>query len=182
MDSVLDHGRRRFLGYAGAAIALVLADPAFAAPRPPRRRVLALHSVNTGETSEIAYWQDGRYQPSAMHHAAWLMRDHRTGETHGIDPRLLEVLSTIHQRLHATEPIEIVCGYRSIATNALLRATHEGVAAHSFHTNGKAADIRVPGRRLAAVRQVAMSLRAGGVGYYPHSNFVHVDVGPVRHW
>jgi uncharacterized protein YcbK (DUF882 family) len=101
---------------------------------------------------------------------------------HAIDQRLLDLLVTLSGRLGTREPFEVISGYRSPATNAMLAATTGGVAAASLHMAGMAVDIRVPGRPLARVRDAARSLEGGGVGYYPASDFVHVDVGRVRAW
>jgi uncharacterized protein YcbK (DUF882 family) len=174
-------GRRQFLGLAGAATMTALAFPAEAARRLIRPRTLALHNLHTGETLDTAYWADGRYLPEGMRRIEWLLRDHRTDEVHPIDPRLLDLLVELRGRLHAPR-FEVVSGYRSPATNAMLASLSDGVAQHSFHLQGKAIDIRVPGRRLRQVRAAAMTLQGGGVGYYPHSDFVHIDTGPIRHW
>jgi uncharacterized protein YcbK (DUF882 family) len=174
-------GRRQFLGLAGAATMTALAFPAEAARRLIRPRTLALHNLHTGETLDTAYWADGRYLPEGMRRIEWLLRDHRTDEVHPIDPRLLDLLVELRGRLHAPR-FEVVSGYRSPATNAMLASLSDGVAQQSFHLQGKAIDIRVPGRRLRQVRAAAMTLQGGGVGYYPHSDFVHIDTGPIRHW
>lgn len=174
--------RRRFLGGAGAAALTGLAWPAEAARRvlPPRQ--LAFHNLHTGEKLDTVYWADGRYLPEAMRHIDWLLRDYRTDQVHGIDPRLLDLLADLHARLHTREPFHVISGYRSPETNAMLASTTDGVAQNSQHLAGKAIDIRVPGKRLNYVRAAAVSLRRGGVGYYPHSDFVHVDTGHVRYW
>ena len=158
-----------------------LAFPAEAARRLIRPRTLALHNLHTGETLDTAYWADGRYLPEGMRRIEWLLRDHRTDEVHPIDPWLLDLLVELQGRLHAPR-FEVVSGYRSPATNAMLASLSDGVAQQSFHLQGKAIDIRVPGRRLRQVRAAAMTLQGGGVGYYPHSDFVHIDTGPIRHW
>lgn len=183
MDHLRDGGRRRFLQAAAAAAVLGgFSAPAWAAPRVPHKRIVALHNLHTGENVSAVYWSEGRYQQDALRRINWLLRDHRTGDVHPIDPRLLDLLTSLRSHLNTREPVQVICGYRSPATNAMLEGTTEGVAHNSFHVHGKAIDIRVPGRRLAGVRQAAVKLRVGGVGYYPRSDFVHVDVGPVRHW
>lgn len=175
-------GRRRFLGMAGAAAAMGLAWPAEAARRVVRPRVLAFQNLHTGEQLKTVYWADGRYLPGAMQHIDWLLRDFRTDQTHPIDLQLLDLLADIQARLQTHEPFQVLSGYRSPETNAMLASYSDGVAQNSFHLQGKAIDIRVPGRRLRQVRAAALSLQRGGVGFYPHSDFVHVDTGPVRHW
>lgn len=158
-----------------------LALPAEAARRLIRPRTLALHNLHTGEMLDTAYWADGRYLPEGMRRIEWLLRDHRTDEVHPIDPRLLDLLLELQGQLQASR-FEVISGYRSPATNAMLASLSDGVAQHSFHIRGKAIDVRVPGRQLRHVRAVAMALHGGGVGYYPHSDFVHIDTGPIRHW
>ena len=110
------------------------------------------------------------------------MRDFRTGDIHAIDVRLLDLLVALHQRMGSARPFDVISGYRSPATNAMLAAESNGVAKHSLHMEGKAIDIRLGDRRLTDLQVAALSLRRGGVGYYPQSNFVHVDVGPPRSW
>jgi uncharacterized protein YcbK (DUF882 family) len=165
----------------GASAVTALAAPAEAARRLIRPRTLALHNLHTGERLDTAYWADGRCLPDAMRRFEWLLRDHRTDEVHAVDPQLLDLLVDLQARLHAPR-FEVVSGYRSPATNAMLASLSDGVAQNSFHLQGKAMDIRVPGRPLRHVRAAAMALEGGGVGYYPHSDFVHIDTGPLRHW
>jgi uncharacterized protein YcbK (DUF882 family) len=175
-------GRRHFLGMAGAAVATGLAFPAGAARRVMRARELAFHNLHTGEQLNTVYWVDGRYVPEAIRHISWLLRDFRTDQAYPMDPGLLDLLVDLQGRLQTREPFEVISGYRSPETNAMLASYSDGVAQNSFHLQGKAIDIRVPGRGLRLVRAAAMSLQRGGVGFYPHSDFVHVDTGPVRHW
>src|SRR6185437_3289416 len=131
---------------------------------------------------KTVYWEDGRYVPEAMRHINWLLRDFRADLVHPIDPHLLDLLADLHGRLQTREPFQVISGYRSPQTNAMLASLGDGVAQNSLHLDGKAIDIRVPGRHLRYVRAAALSLRRGGVGYYPHSDFVHVDTGRVRTW
>ena len=175
-------GRRRFLGIAGAALAGGIAMPAEAARRLLAPRTLAFQNLHTGEKLNTVYFADGRYLPDAMRHIDWLLRDFRTDEVHPIDPRLLDLLAALRRRLRLRTPIEVISAYRSPVTNALLASFSEGVATNSLHMQGRAIDVRLPGRPLWAVRRAALALRAGGVGYYPRSQFVHLDVGAVRHW
>ena len=175
-------GRRRFLAMTGAAGLTALAFPAAAARRVLPLRSLAFQNLHTGERLKTVYWADGSYLPDALQDIDWLLRDFRTGETHAMDPRLLDLLADLHGRLRTTEPFHVISGYRSPQTNAMLAATTDGVAQNSMHLEGKAIDIRVPGRRLQHVRAAAASLRQGGVGYYPQSDFVHVDTGNLRYW
>jgi len=145
-------------------------------------RVLALRSLHTGEFVRATYWAAGRYVRDGLIGIDRLLRDHRSNTVHPIDRRLLDVLGALRDRLETREAFEVISGYRSPATNARLVASTSGVASTSLHVVGMAVDIRVPGRPLAAVRDAAKALAAGGVGFYPDSNFVHVDVGRVRYW
>jgi uncharacterized protein YcbK (DUF882 family) len=111
-----------------------------------------------------------------------VLRDHRTDEIKPIDPQLLDLLYAISGELECSHPFDVISAYRSPTTNAYLRFMDRRVAEHSFHMDGKAIDLRIPGWASQTVRRVAVDLRLGGVGYYPRANFVHVDVGPVRYW
>ncbi len=182
MEKVAQAGRRRFLGLAAGAAVATLALPAEAARRLIHPRAISFRNLHTGEALDALYWADGRYLPDAMQRIEWLLRDYRTDEVHPIDPRLLDLLVELRGRLQARAPFEVLSGYRSPQTNAMLASLSDGVAQNSLHMEGKAIDIRVPGRRLKQVRAAAMALQGGGVGYYPHSDFVHVDTGRVRHW
>lgn len=167
--------RRRFLAL-GAA--LVLARPAFAAAP---ERGLALRNLHTEETLNTVYWADGQYLADPVARINHLLRDHRSGEMAAMDARLLDLLFDLSRSLDSG-PIEIISGYRAPSSNALLAAQSDGVAKGSLHMRGMAADIRVPGRELGQVREAALGLRAGGVGFYPGPGFIHVDVGRVRAW
>jgi uncharacterized protein YcbK (DUF882 family) len=151
------------------------------APLLPER-TLALYNLHTGETLKTAYWVQGEYVSEALSEINHILRDFRTEEILPIDTGLLDLLHDLHNNTGARGMLHIISGYRSPATNARLRENSHGVAGHSLHMVGKAADIRVPGYSLASLRQAAVGLKGGGVGYYPDSDFVHVDVGRVRHW
>lgn len=156
--------------------------PAKARAARPGARVLAFRNLHTGEVGRATYRVAGRYVEEGLSEIDWLLRDHYTNLVHPIDRRLLDLLDDLHESLDTPEPFEVISGYRSPVTNARLVATSIGVASGSLHVAGMAIDIRVPGRPLRGVRDAAKALRAGGVGYYPDSNFVHVDVGRVRSW
>lgn len=185
------HGnaRRRFLAL-GAGIASgilasgVVARKAKAALGPTRRpeRALALHNLHTGERVRATYWSDGRYLAAGQREIDWVLRDFRADEVHHIDPAVLDMLHALQRRLEQSSPFEIISGYRSPRTNALLAARSEGVAKHSLHMQGMAVDIRMASVPLLTLHRAAMSLRAGGVGLYRSSDFIHVDVGRVRYW
>jgi len=144
-------------------------------------RSLNLYSVNTGESLKVAYWVDGEYIDSSLKEINWLLRDYRSGEVAPVDLKLLDLLFLI-TRLSNRERIEVISGYRSPSTNAYLHRTKRGVAKDSYHTRGRAVDIRLEGMSLSSLRDLAINLRAGGVGYYPRSGFVHLDTGPFRCW
>ena len=179
-------GRRRLLVGAGAAFAVAPFSSALADVVPQvaaqGARTLAFNNIHTGEKLKIDYWVDGTYVPDALQTINHLLRDYRNGQVHVIEPKLLDLLTVLRSRLETTEALEVISGYRSPATNAMLHAESHGVAAKSLHMQGMAIDIRIPGRALSVLHDMALNLRAGGVGYYPTSDFVHVDVGRVRHW
>ncbi len=172
--------RRMLFKYAaGAAATLALPLPALAGTRS---RSLAFYNLHTGEKLSTVYWEEGRYIQESLADIDRLLRDYRNGETLPIAPRLLDTLFQLRSVLDSTEPFDVISGYRSPATNARLQREGHGVAANSLHTKGMAADIRIRGRSLPALHRAALSLKAGGVGYYPASQFVHVDIGRVRTW
>ncbi len=149
---------------------------------PPPQRVMSLLNLYTNENIEAVYWEGGQYIPEALSEINYIFRDHRTEEMTDISPDLLDLLYSIQLKLKSKEPLQIVSGYRTPRSNALLRKIRRGVARNSLHMYGKAADIRLEGYSIKDIRHAALSCTAGGVGYYPRSNFVHVDVGLVRYW
>ncbi|MCG9916080.1 MAG: YcbK family protein [Phenylobacterium sp.] len=165
----------------GAALALPLASPALASSLTPRR--LSVLNLHTGERLATTYWEAGSYVPEALSGLARVLRDHRTGETHAMAPQLLDLVARLQSDLGASQPVQVISGYRSPRTNeALRRSGGGGVAKRSLHMDGLAMDIRLPGIDLARLRDAAWAQQGGGVGYYPGSDFVHVDVGAVRRW
>jgi uncharacterized protein YcbK (DUF882 family) len=172
--------RRHFLGLALYAAAA----PAFARTRLDKKpRILTLRHLHTDERLSIAYRVGDAYQRDALRKLNRLLRDHRTDETVPMDPRLFDLLYDVQMRAgHPESEIEVFSGYRSPRTNAMLRRASSRVARRSLHMSGKAIDIRVVGCSNHRVRDAAISLERGGVGYYPRSSFVHVDTGPVRSW
>lgn len=169
---------------AGAAAGLLSASTALGAviPRQAAEKRLCFYNAHTGERLDVCYCKDGYYLPEALLQINYILRDFRTGEVQPIDPRLLDTLHHLSRKVSRRCTFHIVSGYRSPATNALLRRKSRGVAKNSYHMYGKAIDIFVPGYRLSRLRRLALSLKAGGVGYYPKTGFVHLDVGPVRQW
>lgn len=183
--------RRAFFGIGALATAAVLvpgrAHAAHAAPAPPRsaERVLSFFNTHTGERLKTAYCCDGAYRPEALAQIDYILRDFRRDEVKPIDRNLLDLLHELSGVLHTDRPFHVISGYRSPVTNSSLQGrggAHTGVATQSLHMVGKAIDIRIPGVRLAQLRGAALSLKLGGVGYYPDSDFVHVDTGRVRQW
>ena len=145
-------------------------------------RSVSLDNLHTGEKMQAVYWDQGEYIPDVLDAVNEHLRDYRTGEVHQIHPGLLDVLDTLSVLTGANASFQVISGYRSAATNAMLRERSEEVAKKSFHIQGMAIDIRLPGVELSRLHAAALSLGRGGVGYYPDSNFIHVDVGPVREW
>jgi uncharacterized protein YcbK (DUF882 family) len=151
------------------------------APESPRRS-LSFFNTHTGEQLGVCYYKNNVYRPGAMRQINHILRDHRTGDVEAIDSRLLDLLFTVSQRVGNGSPFHIISGYRSPKTNAKLRKHTKGVATFSYHMLGRAIDIRLPGCDTGKLRQACMDLKLGGVGYYPQSDFVHVDTGAFRTW
>jgi uncharacterized protein YcbK (DUF882 family) len=155
-------------------------EPAAYTTEPYRLR---LHNLHTLEDIDIVYRIGDNYQPEAIARLNYFLRDHNTQDVIAYDPREFDLLHDILIRLRRPgATIDIVCGYRTQETNDLLRASSQGVAEHSQHVLGHAIDIQIPGSSTARIRNAALSLNEGGVGYYPSSHFVHVDVGAIRTW
>ncbi|HTT06461.1 MAG TPA: YcbK family protein [Steroidobacteraceae bacterium] len=179
-----DQSRRRFLAracgvVAGAGMGTRLA---LAEDSAPERRTVCFVHTHTGERLTADYFVAGRYEPGCLARVNYLLRDFRTGDVHPIDPTLLDLLFSLQTRSGHEAPYAVISGYRSPATNAMLRRTTEGVASHSMHLQGRAIDIRLPGYSTARLGELARGLARGGVGFYPRSDFVHVDTGRVRFW
>ena len=145
-------------------------------------RTLSFHHIHTNEDITVTYKVNGRYDEEALKKINWVMRDWRKDEPIKMDPHAIDVLWEVHREVGATEPIWIICGYRSPATNSMLRRRSSGVAQFSQHTLGKAIDFYIPGVPLEELRAAGLRAERGGVGFYPSSNFVHLDTGSVRHW
>ncbi len=178
--------RRSFLtlglGAVAATATAMITTPLEAAVRALPERGLHLYNIHTGETLKTVYWSQGRYLAKSLVQINRFMRDHRSGDIAQIDPRLLDLMVAVHKKFNGKGAIHIISGYRSPASNATLVANSDGVAHNSLHMSGKAVDIRIPGASTKLVGRAAKSLRAGGVGTYPRSNFVHIDTGRVRYW
>ncbi|MEJ2201123.1 MAG: DUF882 domain-containing protein [Desulfuromonadaceae bacterium] len=179
--------RRRFLaqGLLVAASALIVPHKqVFAATHSllAAEKSLSFHNLHTGEDLTTTFWCRGKYQPAALEDINYILRDHRTGDIKKIDTDLLDLLHTLHTKVGAREPFHVISGYRSPQTNGMLAKTGGGVAKNSQHVLGRAIDIRLPDCELNHLRLAAVDLQGGGVGYYPDSEFIHVDVGRVRFW
>jgi len=182
----------KFLGYLSTLVFLI-------APSGPRVQLhalssrasedqgqghlLLLYNTHTGERLDVVYRQGEQYIPAALAELDYFLRDHRTGEVRHFDPRLYDILSDLTASVgHLGTEIDIVCGYRTPSTNESLRARTAGVAKNSLHIQAQAIDLRMPGIDTLTLRRAALALARGGVGYYPHSDFIHVDIGRVRQW
>jgi uncharacterized protein YcbK (DUF882 family) len=176
--------RRRFLqvGLTATAGCLLSNTQALALCKVPAK-TLQVYNMHTGEKIKATFWEHGQYVPQALAEINKILRDHRNGQIHAIDPKLLHTLYDTKVLLEATEkPVQVISGYRSPASNALLAAHSSGVAKHSLHMQGMATDVRMEGVDVAHIRKAGLALQRGGVGYYPVSNFVHLDTGAVRTW
>jgi uncharacterized protein YcbK (DUF882 family) len=160
------------LAFAGDATLEVLHAP----------RQLSLLNLHTSEKLEVRYFDNGAYVPGALSRLNQVLRDHRSGETGDIDPRLFDQLHALAECAGCAPHYQVISGYRSPASNAQLRASSKGVAKHSLHMEGRAIDVRLPGTACNRLRDFALGMQAGGVGYYAKSNFVHLDTGRVRSW
>jgi uncharacterized protein YcbK (DUF882 family) len=167
------------LGFRASAVAA----PALVGLKRQNVRTLAFNCINLGEQLKpVDYWVDGRYVPDALAEIDRALRDFLSNEIFPIQPRLLDLLHEIGRGLETDCRFELISGYRSPKTNEALRRNDPGVAARSLHLEGRAVDVSLPGRPLNKVHEAALALQRGGVGYYPQSDFIHVDVGRVRRW
>jgi uncharacterized protein YcbK (DUF882 family) len=183
----------RCLGVAGAILFLIApsgvraqsrgASSPQSSSREVQEHLLLLYNTHTAERIELVYRRGDQYIPDALAKLDYFLRDHRTGDVHHFDPRLYDILSDLTLAIgRPGGEIDIVCGYRTSTTNESLRAHTTGVAKNSLHIRAEAIDLRMPGIDTLKLRKAALALRRGGVGYYPHSDFIHVDTGRVRQW
>ena len=183
-ESTASPERRRFLRRAGAVcgtLGLMAAIPAPASIIARPRQLQFVHT-HTGETLTADYFDGSCYSQTCLSEVDHLLRDFRTGESHRIDPQLLDVLFDLQNLANRHSTFEVISGYRSPATNAMLHRRSNGVAEHSQHLLGKAIDVRLTGYSTERLGEHARSLARGGVGFYASSDFIHVDTGPVRFW
>lgn len=183
MDQIDKH-RRKWLTLGSAAMGIaLLPNSAFATLSTPRPRTLVLSNLNTGEVLKTEFFNGKGYNKDELTRLNHLFRDHRNDKVKNIDPKLFDHLYRLQVMLGNNKPVQLISGYRSLATNNNLRkAAHSGVAKHSYHTLGQAMDFHIQGVELSNIRKAALKMRMGGVGYYPRSNFVHIDTGPARTW
>lgn len=172
--------RRRFL--TGVVAGTAMLGPWSRAAAALETRSLAFSHNHTGEKLRTVYYEGGEYIPEALTEINHLLRDFRTGEVWEIDVDLLDTLAELRAMTRQTAEFQIISGYRSPATNEMLRGATSGVARRSLHMQGRAIDVRLSGYDTAGLRKAALALRRGGVGYYARSDFIHVDTGRVRSW
>ena len=190
--TVVDMTRRSFISMGSKAALGTLMVPAVASPvmaavfsngkvtRGARR--VSFRNQHTGETFSGVYRVGDKYLPDAFERINVVLRDFRSNEVFPIDPRVIDIIYTVHEMTSNSEPYEVLSGYRCPKTNAMLREASGGVAKNSLHMTGQAIDLRLPGFQTKQIKALAISLKAGGVGYYPKSDFVHMDSGDVRTW
>lgn len=175
--------RRDFLKASGVVTAGLLLGPDLAHAMNSRDRIVMLTNTHTGEKLRTMYWtpEDG-YIRESLDSVSHFMRDFRLNQIKPVDPKLLDILHAINLNIGRTAKIQVTSGYRSPKTNRMLRRRSKNVAKKSYHMKGQAADFQVKGYSGKSLRNIALALRSGGVGYYPGAKYIHVDSGPVRTW
>ncbi|KAA1184351.1 YcbK family protein [Photorhabdus heterorhabditis] len=180
---IIDYNRRKWLSVGVAALGLsVLPGPVFATLTTPRPRILRFDNLHTGETIKAEFFDGHRYNKEELARLNHLFRDYRQNKVKTIDTKLFDQIYLLQMMLGVNKPVQLISGYRSLVTNNQLRKQSKGVAKQSYHTRGRAMDFHIEGIELSRIRKAALKMKAGGVGYYPNSNFVHIDTGPVRTW
>ena len=174
--------RRSFIQAFLGTSALLAAPSLWASVHRAPERSLSFKNLHTGESLNATIWADGRYLDNELRAVNRVLRDHRSGDVYPIDPKLLDMLYALQHSVGVSGAFHIISGYRSPKTNQKLRSKSSGVAKRSLHMQGKAIDIRLTGCELKHLRDAALALKAGGVGYYAKSDFIHVDTGRVRRW
>ena len=174
--------RRDFLACTVVSAASMMAPAVYALPAKAMERKLRFYNLHTGEKLSATYWAEGEYLPDELASIDHLLRDHRREEIAQIDRSLLDQLYMVQDKLGSKGYYEIISAYRSPLTNKKLQRNTDGVAKRSLHMQGKAIDVRLRGVETKYLRQAALKLKAGGVGYYPDSDFVHLDTGRPRYW
>ena len=163
-------------------VAILALMPFAATESKTDERQLSFFHTHTSETLTVTYYRDGEYVASALGELNHFLRDFRTGDVTTMNPDVFDILYEIQAVSGSTGTYQIISAYRSPATNEMLRSRTSGVARNSQHLSGNAIDVRLTDLKTAKLRDVALSLQRGGVGYYKDSDFVHVDTGPVRQW
>lgn len=187
-DSNTSSGRRKFLIQSSVSIVaaslspLVNASTSKIADIKTTKKYLSFIHLHTNETLQCCYWKNGQYDVVALNKINRLLRDHRTNEVATIDHQLIDMLHKLHYLTDSSAPFEIISGYRSAKTNANLHKNTTGVAKRSYHMQGRAIDIRLADVDLKSLRNTAIELQSGGVGYYSKSGFLHLDTGNPRNW
>lgn len=182
-----DFSRRQFIKQglcATAVVALPFSQVAFpqAAWGATPVKELAFYNLHTEEKLRLAFCEHGRYIPAALDEINYFLRDYRTGDIQKMDPALFDQLHALQQKVETPGAFHVISGYRSPKTNQALADHSDGVAKHSLHMEGRAIDIRLPGKDLSLLHKAALDMGAGGVGYYPQSDFIHLDTGRARFW
>lgn len=184
LNDAQEYSRRSFLKILACSSVLALGTPKFAhaAFSGFAYKNLSLEHHHTGDSLNITYYENGQYIDGALAEINHFFRDYHNNLTHNVDPGLLDQLHDVKLLLGSKKPFHVVSGYRSPETNANLRRHQRGVAKHSLHMEGRAVDIRIEGVNVRTIRDAALTLQRGGVGYYPSDNFVHLDTGEQRVW
>lgn len=182
-QDLTDFSRRNLLRCSAAALTTaVLPQLIQANNNITSERTLDFINLHTNEKLSCCYWSNGSYEPDRLTEINYILRDHRAEEVYEMDPSLLDLLYVLREASGSQAPFHIISAYRSPKTNEKLRSNSSGVAKRSLHMQGKAIDIRLPGIELNQLRDTAVGLQAGGVGYYAKSNFLHIDIGRPRFW
>ncbi len=182
-EAVIAGGFMKFFRHATLAAVCALSGwAATASAANAETRVISMYHVHTKERITVAYWKDGRFIPSGLKKLNWFLRDWRNNRIKRIDPRTIDLVWKLHEDLGSKEPVHIISGHRSAATNAMLRRIGRHVARRSRHITGQAIDFKFPDIPTSRIRYLALAYGIGGVGYYGHNGFIHVDTGSVRHW
>lgn len=179
----LEIKRRSFLKWAAGSLGALSVAPDLLQAAILNERSLVFYNPNTGESVRRVYWtpRDG-YIRESIGEISWALRDHHNGQVKQFDAGVLDQLYALQLQIGSNTPIHVISGYRSPVTNQRLSEGSSRVARNSYHMQAMAMDVRLPGRRIGDLYRAARSLGAGGVGYYPRSNFIHIDSGPVRYW
>jgi uncharacterized protein YcbK (DUF882 family) len=179
--SIKTTSRRGFL-FSALSLSVLMISRKSEASYIPSARSISIYAKNTGERFSGAYFENGQYLPDALAEVSRLFRDHRSGATAPVDPQLLDFMVAIREHMRGQQPFELISGYRSPESNAKARRRDRRVARNSFHMQGKAADITLPGFNVRELRRAAIEQRLGGVGTYRGRSLVHIDSGPFRSW